>query len=455
MRTTGDKVFPQIGNAAINVEHYAIDLEYHPGDGSIASTVTIDAQPLNESVESFSLDFEGFTVDKVKVNGETARYNRGEDGFELPHKLVIHPDESVSGEFTTEIQYHGSPQTHEGAGGTNEGWISTPDGGITLNQPVGAMTVIPLNNTPQDKATYDMTLRLPEELGGGPSAGISNGILVGKTTDDNGNSVWKWRQPRPMAPHLLLIGIGRYEQITSTVELLDGRKLESHSFIDPTIGQEAVEQAEESLALMPEYLSALENQLGSYPGASIGVVVDSIGVGYALETQDRPVFDGSLDPSTMLHELTHQWFGNALTESDWSDLWLAEAPAVFYSDIDAMEVREVDSEIVDLFYQEWKDTEADSPTWSTPMAGFDEPTKLFGDQVYRRGAMTLGFLLDEIGAESFVKVMRVWASKGLGDPLSTVTTDDFLAVIEEEAGYDTTVLRDEWVYATSKPTWKR
>ena len=37
----------------------------------------------------------------------------------------------------------------------------------TLNEPVGAMTWFPNNNTPRDKATFDMKITVPSKLGGG------------------------------------------------------------------------------------------------------------------------------------------------------------------------------------------------------------------------------------------------------------------------------------------------
>ena len=33
--------------------------------------------------------------------------------------------------------------------------------------------------------------------------------------------------------------------------------------------------------------------------------------------------------NVIIHELAHQWFGNAVTESDWDDVWLSEGFATY------------------------------------------------------------------------------------------------------------------------------
>ena len=66
-------------------------------------------------------------------------------------------------------------------------------------------------------------------------------------------------------------------------------------------------------AQLKSYLDFFEARYGPYPGNSIGLVVDNVsstGINYALETQDRPFFPGSVGTSTTIHEVMHQWFGD-------------------------------------------------------------------------------------------------------------------------------------------------
>jgi aminopeptidase N len=53
-------------------------------------------------------------------------------------------------------------------------------------------------------------------------------------------------------------------------------------------------------------------------------VIDRGGVGYALETATKASYDGSPGQSTVVHEIAHEWFGNAVTMGRWRDIWLNE-----------------------------------------------------------------------------------------------------------------------------------
>ena len=81
-------------------------------------------------------------------------------------------------------------------------------------------------------------------------------------------------------------------------------------------------------ALVPKAIRYLERRFGPYPFNSAGIVVKDTDVGYALETQNRPVFDNdedeTVDDLTNVHEWAHQWYGNSVTLSDWVDIWLNE-----------------------------------------------------------------------------------------------------------------------------------
>ncbi len=43
---------------------------------------------------------------------------------------------------------------------------------------------------------------------------------------------------------------------------------------------------------------------------------------------------GKRDPrwqNVIAHEIAHQWFGDAVTESDWDDVWLSEGFATYFT----------------------------------------------------------------------------------------------------------------------------
>jgi hypothetical protein len=449
-QTTGDSLFPNVGNTGYDVSHYDIELAYDHADGSIEATTTIDAIATVE-LSSFSLDFEGLTVDAVTVNGASATFERVIDEDATKFKLVVTPATPISGTFTTVVEYSGVPTTHEDPDGSEEGWVPTPDGASAVSEPVGAMTWFPNNNTPLDKATFDFAFTIPTEIDGGPAAAASNGELISQTADPvTETTTWVWEQTEQMATYLSLASIGRFDVYVSQIALeTSGRTIPEWSFIDPSIPADDLDDSLSSRDQLGTILNALESKFGTYPGNSTGMVVDGAGVGYALETQDRPFYDTSADLATTIHETVHQWFGDAVSAQDWSDIWLNEGPAeLFTYDVLNEEYEEpaAESELFDL----WSQIPETSTFWTVPVAGFDDPADLFGAPVYYRASMALEALRLSVGDDDIDALFRQWYSRYNDGDGSTV---DFMALAEEISGEDLDAFFQEWLFDADKPAW--
>lgn len=447
-QTSGDSLFPNVGNGGYDVEHYDLDLAYDADDGSIDATTTIDATA-PQALSSFSLDFEGLTIGALTVDGVPAAYERVTDVDATKHKLVVTPATPVSGDFTTVVTYSGVPTPHIDPDGSSEGWIVTDDGATVVNEPVGAMTLYPNNNTMKDKATFDVALTVPTTIDGQAAAAVSNGELTGKVVN-GATTTWSWKQTEQMATYLSMISIGQFTVHEGEIELGGGRTIPEYSFIDSGITGDTLDEIEENRALLGPMLRYLEARFGRYPGNSIGVLVDDTDVGYALETQDRPFFEGGIDTSTLLHELAHQWFGNDVSATDWSDLWLAEGPATFLEAQYAYDTGATTDAPEAAFFARWKESGANDSVWTNPMAGFTDPADLFGDQTYERGAQSLQVLSTLIGPQAFSTVMSTWTSSRSG---STGSTADWIALAEKVSGRDLTAFYQDWAFDTDKPVW--
>jgi aminopeptidase N len=130
-----------------------------------------------------------------------------------------------------------------------------------------------------------------------------------------------------------------------------------------------------------------ERRFGRYPFTSVGIVVKDLGVGYALETQNRPVFDGAPDTSTIVHELAHQWYGDSVTPRSWKGVWLNEGFASYAEDLWAAAHGGPTTQ--QAFDQTYAANPDSSHLWSLAPAALTDPADLFGDPVYTRGGMTV------------------------------------------------------------------
>src|SRR3954471_15717892 len=305
--SAGDSLFPTIGNTGYRVSHYDIRLDYRAATGRIRATTRVAARA-SDVLARYSFDLEGLRVRSVRVDGRPATFRRHDD------KLVVTPAVPVRGRFTTVVRYRGKPVTHRDPDGAKDGWVPSKDGGATvLSEPVGAATWFPNNNTPRDKATFSVRVTAPSAY---KVAG--NGDLTGRRRHD-GRTTWHWSQRRQMATYLAMISIGKYRLFHSTMRTTTGRRLPVWSFILPDLGTLRAQRR-----LVPRIVRFEERRFGAYPFSSVGIVVKRINVGYALETQNRPFFDGKPDRLTLVHELAHQWYGDSVTLRDWQDIWLHE-----------------------------------------------------------------------------------------------------------------------------------
>ena len=325
------------------------------------------------------------------MNGRTADFSRRDD------KLIIKPSKIVKGRFWASIKYHGKPVTHIDPDGAQDGWVPTDNGaGATvLSEPVGAMTWFPNNNTPRDKATFDMKITVPSKL---EVAGSGDLKSVRKHA---GKETWRWVQPYQQATYLAMISISDYDVYHSTMTTTTGRKLPIWSFIEPKLGTVAAERA-----LIPKIIRYEERRFGPYPFNSAGIVVKETGVGYALETQNRPVFDMSVpvDDLTNVHEWAHQWYGNSVSLSDWGDIWLNEGFATYAEWLWA--ASHGGPSTAEQFQQAYDDNPASSDLWSPAPVKLTDPADLFGQQGYLRGSMTLEVLRQKVGTHDFFVILR-------------------------------------------------
>ncbi|MFC7765735.1 gluzincin family metallopeptidase [Leucobacter soli] len=168
-QSSGDTVFPNVGNSGYDALHYDVSIKYEPTTNAMVSTTTLRATAAT-ALSSFSLDFKGLSVDSVTVNGAPATFERIDDAAATKFKLVVTPAEPVVGEFVTVIEYSGVPAHYVDPDGSWEGWVKTDDGATAVNEPIGAMTWYPNNNTPSDKATHKFTIDIPSKNAAGDSS---------------------------------------------------------------------------------------------------------------------------------------------------------------------------------------------------------------------------------------------------------------------------------------------
>ncbi|MEV4346053.1 M1 family metallopeptidase [Actinoplanes sp. NPDC049596] len=427
----GDPYFPKYGNGGYDVAGYDLKVKFDPKTDELTGTATITATA-TQDLSAFNLDLSKLAVSDVTVDGEKATSSAA--GAEL----TIKPADGIARgrEFTTVIRYGGKPSRLANATLGDGGWLETPTGAIALGQPESASTWYPVNDHPSDKATWRLEMTVPSGL-----EAISNGVQ-GATKDAGGWTTWTWSESSPMASYLSYVVIGQYRITKGT----HGGKPMITAIADslPANGPAA-----ESIAKTGEITDFLATKFGPYPfDANGGVVVDEQRIGYALETQTRPVygpsfFAGGENDTVVAHELAHQWFGDSVALDRWQDIWLNEGFATY------AEWLWDEHEQVQTVEQAFDDTYENYGWTQTPeTTGDPGANRIFGDAVYQRGGMTVYALRKTIGDAAFDKLLKQWTSLHRD---GNATTDDMIALAEQVSGKQLDDFFQKWLFDKAKP----
>jgi aminopeptidase N len=431
----GDAYYPDYGNGGYDVAHYDVRLRYFPDTDLLTGTTTILARATAD-LSSFDLDFV-LTVGSVRVNGIAAGFARTGD-----HELVITPARPLrqGDAMTVVVQYSGIPSTVQAAGFV--AWTRTPDGALAVGEPEMAWWWFPSNDHPLDKATFDITVMVPTG-----TEVLSNGVMPAPPAPViNGWSRWSWRSVKPMATYLAFIVIGQYDIQTSTTA--DGQQVITAYSTALGDSDGAARASVERTAEITDWESGL---FGPFPfEARGGVVVPPGFLGFALETQTRPVYAASFfrraaNPYVIAHENAHQWFGDSVSVAAWRNIWLNEGFARYAEWLFSEAQGEGTAQ--ELFDFTYGSRPADSPFWQV-LPGDPGPANQFSIAIYDRGAMALHQLRLAVGDDVFFRILREWvASRRYGNG----TIEQFEALAEQLSGQSLGGLFTRWLFTPGRP----
>ena len=312
--------------------------------------------------------------------------------------------------FTVVVDYVGEPSIVVDPDEALEGWVPTEDGAFVVGEPQGSPGWYPANDTPRDKAL----VRLP--------------VTVART----GSPSWRTASSSPRTSARLEddVDVGRGRPDGAVPRDGDGRRVRPEDLavgaipnyvaVDPTLGPQPV------LEKIPAIVRFFEGIYGRYPFNAVGAIVDDANdVGYALETQTKPVFDPPPDEATLVHEIAHMWVGDSVTLSLWPDIWLHEGFATWSEWI--WSERTGGESAAAIFDELYAIPATNTAFWTPPPGNPGGPELLFDGTIYDRGGMTLQALREKIGDWAFFGVLRQWTQRNKD---GNVSTPEFVALAE-------------------------
>jgi aminopeptidase N len=413
--------------------HVSLDLALDFERKSIGGKCTLSLSPFGGRSRSISLDACGMVIKGVRVDRKQVDFSYDNERLHVPL-----PD-GEGGPRTVEVEYLTVPKEGVYFVGPDKDHPEREVQAWSHNEAEFARHWFPCHDHPWDKATSELTLRVPKGF-----TVISNGDLVSKS-EDGGTATYHWKEGLKHSTYLTSFVAGKFGEVTQEV---GGVKL--HYFF-PESRRENVMRYFGETPRMVEVLgevTGVKYPYGKYAQTTVDEFIfggmenfnaTTLATNYYPDAASEEDFQTSYGTpqrnavNLVVHELAHQWFGDLVTCADWAHAWLNEGFADYFQSIYLEKTRGVDMMRWDLYLRAEEYFEEDENEYRRPIVdiNYTHPDDLFDNTLYEKGAAMLHELRYLMGDEAFFR--------GIKDYLSThsfanVDTHDFLRSMEESSG---------------------
>jgi len=432
---------PYPKNPKIDAINYRFEFELSDETDEIRGRATVDVRFLAEGIETLRLDLikkssvlenKGMRVISVASNGKPVNYTHENDALLIA--LPAASENSQRSQFT--ITYQGIPATGLIIGDNKYGDRTF----FSDNWPNKGRNWLPTIDHPYDKATCEFVVTAPNHY-----QVVSNGLLIEETDLSENKRFTHWKQSVPIAPWLYVLGVAKFA--VQHVDDFQGKEIQTwvyyqdrdagfYDFAEPT--KKALEYYSNYVGPFSyEKLANIQsNSVGGGMEAASAILYGDNSVSGERRTRWRNV---------VIHEIAHQWFGNAVTEYDWDDVWLSEGFATYFTLLFIEHEYGRDAFLAGLQSSKKRvdDFYLINPGYSIVHDNLKDMAKVTSSQTYQKGSWVLHMLRGVVGTENFWNGIRSYYNKYQD---SNATTGDFRREMEEASGMDLSVFFEQWLY---------
>ncbi len=358
-------------------------------------------------------------VRDVEVNGRrVTRFERRGDVIRVPIR-------GRAGDTVTSlVRYGGQPR---------DGLIIRDSAGVRTvfadNWPNRAHRWLPLQDHPSDKATVTFQVAVPEGY-----QVIANGDPQPVTRDAGGAAIWTFRMDRPIPAATMVIGVARMAR----TRLADGGcALKCVPIEILTYPEDSAFAVSGPFRRAPEMVDFFSRVVGEFPYSRLSHVQTSTIFG-GMENSTAIFYDEkgyrarTMGEGLVAHETAHQWFGDAVTEREWTHLWLSEGFATYFTALWAEHLGG-DSALAAAMKEE-ADGLFQAPVINRPIIdSADNLLQLLNPNNYNKGAWVLHSLRGLLGDSAFFGGIARFYGRYRD---STVLSEDFQRVMETASGQE-------------------
>jgi aminopeptidase N len=442
---------PQVAHAdtyprqpGVDAIHYVFRLTFSDANDEIAGDATATMK-LAAGVSEVLLDLaspasgKGMSVAAVTVAGKPAQFVHQADRL----RVTLPRSSNAGDEIAIGVSYRGIAA--QGLRIINN--IHGERSAFSENWPNRARHWLPMIDHPYDKATGEFVVTAPAHY-----QIVANGLLIEELDMPGGLRRTHWKQSVPIASWLYALGMARFAVHHYDVV----RGIPQQVWVFPQDRDKAYLLFEATGRRAFEFFSDL---VGPYAYEKLGHV-QAAGLGGGTEHASA-IFYGEKGVASgrapVVHEVAHQWFGNAVTERDWDDVWLSEGFATYFTHLyteqfegrEAM-VRGLKNDIGTIAQAQLK-----LPDQPIIHRNISDMRGVLNRLVYQKASWVLHMLRGTIGDENFRAGIRDYYQRYRN---LNASTDDFRQVMEQAGHTSLEWFFDQWLKRPGVPklkgTWR-
>ncbi len=378
------------------------------------------------------------------VSGAAVSFRQTDDFLQLPLKRTYFRDDTLS----VEIVYAGQPSA-EGFGYFSFDTFTDGSPMIwTLSEPYGAKYWWPCKDTPGDKAdSVDIFITVPAN-----QIAASNGMLISVTNDADGKKTFHWRERYPIATYLVAATAGPFAHFQDSYHFSPRDSM----LLDYYVYPDYLSTARDIFPQMQDYLDALIHYFGPYPFAEEKYGMIQFGrTNGAMEHQTLTSI-GKVKAGwkfVYVHELAHQWFGDAVTCATWRDIWLNEGFASYsealYAEWAGYNGKPAGNEAYHAYMAKQRYTDEGT----VQVADTSSVATVFARVVYYKGSWILHMLRHVVGDTVFFDILKSYWQDARWK-YGSVRTEDFIEVCEAKSGKNLHSFFEQWLTRSLYPRYQ-
>ena len=425
-----------------DVKYYRLAIEINPTINFIKGNVTAYFMPVSTAgLSQITFDCAAaLTVDSAKYHGTHVTFSivtNEQRTFYLPNQIAENSLDSLT------IFYRGTPVStgfgsfYKGTHGSNNVPVIW-----TFSVPYGAKDWWICKNTLTDKAdSLDLFIKTPNQF-----LASGNGKLKSVLPDNDGIShTFHWQHRYPITSYLVATAVTNYISYSDYLVGTNSDSLEILNFVYP----ESLAAAQQGTAALLPVLSFFEEKFGSYPFRSEKYGHAQFGWGGGMEHQTMS-YVTNFDKSLLAHELSHQWFGDAVTCGSFRDVWLNEGFATYATAL-------VDEKFNLPAFKTWKSSTINAVVGQAGGSVYCPDTSNFNRifdyrLTYQKGAMVLHMLRWVMGDSAFFKGIKAYVSD-TSLLYNYSRTAQLQAHLEVASGSNLTSFFQKWFYSEGYPKY--